>query len=414
MITSFDFDTTEVTGQNLSVTELTREIKFLIENSLPIFRVVGEISNFIHHPSGHIYFSLKDEGAQIACVFWRGRNAALFFTPQDGIKVLVQGQVTVYEKRGNYQLDVLQMQPAGVGELQLAFEQLKARLNAEGLFDSAHKKTLPEFPATIGIVTALSGAAIQDMIQILTRRFPPVEIIIRPAKVQGEGAAADIARAIDEFNEYGNIDLMIVGRGGGSIEDLWAFNEEIVARAIYNSRIPVISAVGHEIDFCISDFVADLRAPTPSAAAELAVPDARELRLKIETFLRTTYQIIIENIENFRQQLRYFIDSYGFRQPIDLVREYSRRLDELVLSLGKTIRFNLALKKERLNTLEKRLQALNPSAILARGYSICYSLPTRQVINAAEQLQPTEKIEIKFSKGSAISTIEKINQGKDS
>lgn len=413
-MTSFEFDTTEVTDKNLTVTELTREIKFLIENSLPIFRVVGEISNFIHHPSGHIYFSLKDEGAQIACVFWRSRNTTLFFTPQDGMKVIVQGQVTVYEKRGNYQLDVLQMQPAGIGELQLAFEQLKIRLNAEGLFDPAHKKAIPEYPASIGIVTALSGAAIQDMIQILTRRFPPVEIIIRPAKVQGEGAAEDIASAINEFNEYKNIDLLIIGRGGGSIEDLWAFNEEIVARAIFNSRIPIISAVGHEIDFCISDLVADLRAPTPSAAAELAVPDARELRLKIETIVRTAYQLILEKIENLRQQLRYYIESYGFRQPVDLVREYSRRLDELVLSLEKSIRFNLALKKERLNTLEKRLQALNPSAILARGYSICYTLPTRQVINSAEQLQPTEKIEIQFSKGSAISLIEKINQGNDS
>lgn len=414
MITSFEFDTSEVLNKNLTVTELTREIKFLIENSLPVFRVIGEISNFIHHPSGHIYFSLKDEGSQIACVFWRSRNAALFFTPQDGMKVVVQGQVTVYEKRGNYQLDVLQMQPAGVGELQLAFEQLKVRLNAEGLFDQSHKKAIPQFPTRIGIVTALSGAAIQDMIQILTRRFPPIEIIIRPTRVQGEGAAEDIARAIDEFNEYGNIDLMIIGRGGGSIEDLWAFNEEIVARAIYHSAIPIISAVGHEIDFCISDFVADLRAPTPSAAAELAVPDARELRLKIDSFVRTAFQEMTDRIEQFRQQLRYFIDSYGFRQPIDLVREYSRRLDEVVLSLGKSIRFYLTLNKERLTALEKRLLALNPAAILARGYSICYSFPTKQVISSAEQIQPNEKIEIQFSKGSAISSIEKINQGKDS
>ncbi|MBN2089929.1 exodeoxyribonuclease VII large subunit [candidate division KSB1 bacterium] len=413
-MTSFEFDTSEVTEKNLTITELTREIKFLLENSLPIFRVIGEISNFLHHPSGHIYFSLKDEGSQITCVFWRSRNVALFFTPQDGMKVVVQGQVTVYEKRGNYQLDVLQMQPAGIGELQMAFEQLKARLNAEGLFDQAHKKAIPEFPATIGIVTALSGAAIQDMIQILTRRFPPIEIIVRPTRVQGEGAAEEIARAMDEFNEYGRIDLMIVGRGGGSIEDLWAFNEEIVARAIYNSRIPIISAVGHEIDFCISDFVADLRAPTPSAAAELAVPDARELRLKIDSLVRTAFQLLSDQIEQFRQQLRYFLGSYGFRQPVDLVREYSRRLDELVLSLDKSIRFYLTIKKERLNTLEKRLLALNPSAILARGYSICYLLPTKQVVNSAELLHPDEKIEIQFSKGSAISAIEKINHGKDS
>ncbi len=412
-MTSFEFDTSAVTEKNLTVTELTREIKFLIENSLPIFRVIGEISNFIHHPSGHIYFSLKDEGSQISCVFWRSRNAALFFTPQDGMKVIVQGQVTVYEKRGNYQLDVLQMQPAGIGELQIAFEQLKARLNAEGLFDQDHKKAIPEFPATIGIVTALSGAAIQDMIQILTRRFPPIEIIIRPTRVQGEGAAEEIARAIDEFNEYGRIDLMIVGRGGGSIEDLWAFNEEIVARAIYNSRIPVISAVGHEIDFCISDFVADLRAPTPSAAAELAVPDARDLRVKIDSLIRAAFQLLMDHIAQFRQQLRYFIDSYGFRQPIDLVREYSRRLDELVLSLVKSIRFYVTLNKERLTAMEKRLQALNPSAILARGYSICYALPTKQVISTSEDIKLNEKIEIQFSKGSAISTIEKINHGKD-
>lgn len=254
-------------SQTLSVTDATRMIKTLLETTLPMMWIEGEISNFTHHSSGHMYFSLKDPTSQISCVMWKGRNRSMHFRPQDGMKVLVNGRVTVYERRGNYQLDVWQMLPGGVGALQQAFEQLKIRLSEEGLFDEKYKRPLPKYPRRIGIVTSPTGAAIRDLHSVLSRRWPSAELILRPALVQGTGAAEDIARAIEEFNEYGEVDVLIVGRGGGSLEDLWAFNEEVVARAIFHSKLPIISAVGHEIDFTIADFVADLRAATPSAAA---------------------------------------------------------------------------------------------------------------------------------------------------
>ena len=261
----------------LSVSQLNHEIKTLLESTIPVLWIEGEISNLKLHSSGHIYFSLKDKESQISAVMWRSRSAQLFFTPQDGMKVHAFGKINVFHKRGYYQFDIIKLQPAGIGELQLAYEQLKQRLQEEGIFDEEHKRQIPEFPERIGIVTSPTGAAIQDLLNILNRRFPGLEIVLGPVKVQGEGAAQEIADAVDNFNKFGKADLLIVGRGGGSLEDLWAFNEEIVARSIFRSKIPVISAVGHEVDFTISDFVSDLRAPTPSAAAELAVPDRIDL-----------------------------------------------------------------------------------------------------------------------------------------
>jgi len=401
----FEFDSSSEASPKITVSQLTREIKILLENSLPVVWLEGEISNFKHHSSGHMYFSLKDEDAQIPCVMWRGRNASLYFSPQDGMKVLALGHVTVYEKRGAYQFDIEQLQPAGVGELQLAFERLKAKLLAEGLFDEEFKKPLPKFPERIGIITSPTGAAIQDLLNILTRRFPPAEIIIRPAKVQGEGAAADIARAIGEFNEFGEIDVLIVGRGGGSIEDLWAFNEEIVARAIFRSKIPIISAVGHEVDFCISDFVADLRAPTPSAAAELAVPDASELNRNLAGLVERSYFRITEKIQSQREKLKHLTQSYGFRRPVDWVHQYQQRLDELKISLKKAIGHRLELGHERIKTLEKQLAALNPDAILARGYSICFLSETNQIITDVSQLKLQDEVKIQLHQGTAWSEI---------
>ena len=261
----------------ITITELTRQIKFSLESSFPRVWVEGEISNFKQHTSGHLYFTLKDEGAQLSALMWRSRVANLTFQPEDGMKVIARGSITVYPPRGNYQLDVDQIQPLGLGELQLAFERLKQKLDAEGLFDAEHKKPIPEFPECIGLVTSETGAALQDIRSVLSRRHPSVEVVLAPVRVQGAGAAEEIADAIKYLNQYGGIDVLIVGRGGGSLEDLWAFNEEVVARAIYASKIPIISAVGHEIDFSIADFVADLRAPTPSAAAELVVRDRTEL-----------------------------------------------------------------------------------------------------------------------------------------
>ena len=279
--------------------------------------VEGEISNFKIHTSGHCYFTLKDEQAQLAAVMWRARVAGLYFTPETGMKVIANGNVTVYPVRGVYQLDVVSLQPAGVGELQAAFERLKGKLFEEGLFDADRKLPLPPYPGRIGVVTSESGAALQDILNVFRRRAPYVQLILSPVKVQGSGAAAEIAGAIGMFNDYGGVDLLIVGRGGGSVEDLWAFNEEIVARAISASKIPLISAVGHEVDFTIADFVADLRAPTPSAAAELAVRSRGEM---------------IENLANFYYTARKSAEtrlagtsasgdtSVTFNLPADLIR----------------------------------------------------------------------------------------------
>lgn len=392
-----------------SVAELTREIKVLLETSLPVCWVEGEISNFKIHTSGHFYFSLKDNDAQMPCVMWRSRNMALFFTPKDGMKVRAWGKITVYEKRGYYQFDVIKLQPAGVGELQQAFEQLKRKLHAEGLFDAQYKQPLPRYPERIGIVTSPTGAVIQDLVTILNRRFPGIEIILAPVRVQGEGAAMEIANAIDMFNNYGRVDVLIIGRGGGSLEDLWAFNEEIVARAIFRSKIPIISAVGHEVDFTISDFVADVRAATPSAAAELAVPDRAELRNQLRFLQQQITDITAARIRSQRERLQALINSYSFRRTPDRIRQYQQRVDELQHSLKLSLAHRLHLLSQRLQSLTQRLQALAPAAILKRGYAICWRDRDRQLVTQASALQLHEAIRVQFHQGNALSTVVEID-----
>ena len=396
-----------------SVAEITREIKLLLETTIPVVWVEGEISNLKFHTSGHLYFSLKDKDSQINCVMWRSRNAGLFFTPQDGIKVLALGKVTVYEKRGYYQFDVIKMQPAGIGELQLAFEQLKNKLQQEGLFDEEFKQPIPQYPESIGIVTSPTGAAIQDLVNILNRRFQGIEIILKPVKVQGEGAASEIATAIDEFNAYSNVDVLIVGRGGGSLEDLWAFNEEIVARAIFRSKIPVISAVGHEIDFSISDFVADLRAPTPSAAAELAVPDRIELLNRIRQYRKTIFEISASLIQYQRDRLKSLVGSYSFLKTPDLVRQYQQRLDDLIHTMQLTLDHRFNLQAQKLKSLSHRLQALAPESVLKRGYSVCYRVEDNKIIREANLLQVEDKIRVQFYKGRISGNVEEIENDSD-
>ncbi|MDZ7338401.1 MAG: exodeoxyribonuclease VII large subunit [candidate division KSB1 bacterium] len=382
-----------------TVSELTREIKVLLETTIPVVWVEGEISNFKLHSSGHMYFSLKDENAQIAAVMWRGRNMGLRFIPEDGMKVLVQGKVTVYEKRGNYQLDVLRLQPAGVGELQLAFEQLKNRLRQEGLFAEERKRPIPRYPERVGIVTSATGAALQDILNITRRRLPGIELILRPALVQGEGAAEDIAKAIAELNEYGQVDVIIVGRGGGSLEDLWAFNEEVVARAIYASRIPVVSAVGHEVDFTIADFVADLRAPTPSAAAELVVPDRQQLHQTVQAHLTRAYQALCRQLSAAKERLNAVRASYGFRRPEDIVHQYQQRLDDLTRMLTAATSHAVELARQRHQSLASRLAALGPQAVLARGYSICFRIDSGEVVRTATQVAAGEAVGVQLAHG---------------
>jgi len=287
----------------LTVSEITRLIKKDLEENFSSLSIVGEISNFKAHSSGHWYFTLKDSDAQISCTMWRGVNNYVFFSPQDGMKIIIIGRITVYPPRGNYQIEVKAMQPAGVGELQLAFEKLKAKLHREGLFDPENKKELPELPMKIGIVTSIGGAALKDMISVAKRRFPLVEIVIASCAVQGVGAADSIVSAIQRLNKQNDIEVIIVARGGGSLEDLWAFNEETVAYAIYNSVIPIVTGIGHEVDFTIADFVADHRAATPTAAMEILTPEKEEIENLIRDFDDEITGKMFNKIEELKVQV---------------------------------------------------------------------------------------------------------------
>ena len=351
----------------LTVSELTKQIKISLEESFSELRVEGEISNFKAHNSGHWYFNLKDSGAVICCTMWKGLNSYVFFTPEDGMKVLVSGKISVYPPRGSYQIDVRSMKPSGIGELQAAFERLKQKLAAEGLFDSKYKKPIPAYSKKIGIVTAIDGAAFKDMISVAERRFPMVELVIAPSKVQGSGAAISIAQSIRQLNKT-DVNLIIIGRGGGSIEDLWAFNEEIVAREIFKSKIPIISGVGHEIDFTIADFVADLRAPTPSAAMELATPNKEDFFAFINDFSYNSTQKIMENINNSKRAVSQIINSYVFRVPIDMVRNKTQQIDNLHTWLHQKIDKRFLRSKNQLNLLSNKIESYDVKRILKRGF----------------------------------------------
>ena len=387
----------------LTVSELTRRIKQTLESGFSLVSLQGEISNLKRHTSGHVYFTLKDESAQISAVLWRSRAAQLSFNPEDGSKVIATGRITVYEPRGNYQIDVLSIRPVGVGELQMAFEYLKRKLAAEGLFDSEHKKPLPTFPERIGIVTSPTGAALHDILNILRRRFPGVEVILRPTKVQGIEAAADIAAAIREFNEFGQVDVLIVGRGGGSLEDLWAFNEERVARAIYQSRIPIISAVGHEVDFSIADFVADLRAPTPSAAAELVVRDRQAVLDTLRNNWYTMHEIVTQMVTDRKARIRHSLKSYSFNRPIDLLHRYTQRVDELDRSMASGLSHRLALMKSNTGALHHRINALDPQLTLKRGYAIVSK--DDMIVSSRTSVATDDAITIRFHDGTIRSTV---------
>jgi len=388
----------------LTVSEITRSIKRVLEEGFADVSVQGEISNFKQHSSGHLYFTLKDEGAQLQAVMWRGRAMSLFFTPQDGMKVVTRGSITVYEVRGVYQISVVDLRPLGVGELQLAFEKLKQKLADEGLFDEAHKKPIPEFPERIGLVTSPTGAAIRDILTVISRRFPAIELILAPVRVQGAEAAQEIAGAIQDFNDYGYVDVLIVGRGGGSLEDLWAFNEEVVARAIYASEIPIISAVGHEIDFTIADFVADLRAPTPSAAAEMAVRDQVELVEIVRNFSYTSREHLADLIQSLRDTVRNLLGSYAFHTPIDRVRQYSQRVDELGRGLPVRMSHYLTFLHKHIDSLERRLHTLSPDAVLKRGYSLVSH--KGELVARAGELDSGDEIAVRFHDGSVPATVD--------
>ena len=393
-----------------TVTELTRSIKSILEKSFPEVWVEGEVSNLRIPSSGHMYFTLKDEGAELHAVMFRGLNQYLKFKMEDGLMVVALGTISVYQRRGEYQLVAEKLEPRGLGALQLAFEQLKKKLQEEGLFDEAHKKPIPFLPTRIGVITSPTGAAIRDIINVVQRRFSNVEILLNPVRVQGEGAAGEIALAIDELNEMGEVEVMIVGRGGGSLEDLWAFNEEVVARAIYGSRIPIISAVGHEIDYTIADFVADLRAPTPSAAAELVIVSKEELVNKIEVIQSRMKSGILNTLALFKNRLVAVKESYAFRRPKETIQQYQQRVDDLAKNLATTMSHLLELSRERVARVAGKLESLSPLGILSRGYSISLKLPERAIIKQADALKAGDEIETMVKEGSFLSRVEKIKR----
>ncbi len=358
--------------------------------------VKGEISNFKNHYSGHMYLTLKDEGGVLKSVMFKSAARTLSFMPQDGMKVMARGRVSVYEAGGAYQLYIEEMIPDGVGDLYVAYEQLKKKLGDEGLFDEGHKKPIPRFPERVGVVTAATGAAVRDIINVITRRYPPAEIIIYPAQVQGSGAAESVAKAIEYFNARNMVDTIIAGRGGGSIEDLWAFNEEIVARAIYNSKIPVISAVGHETDFTIADFVADLRAPTPSAAAEIAVPSVVELRAAIGAYRARSANAVMKQIESRRLILKRF----RLKTPKERIDDENLRLDNLMRRMEQSFKLKLAQSRKTLGEAAGKLDALSPLQTLSRGYAI----PVKEdgtVIRSAKKMKSGDEFTLKLRDGDA-------------
>jgi len=389
----------------LTVTQLTRRIKDLLEGAFPDVWVEGEISNLTAPQSGHIYFTLKDEQSQVRAVLFRSSQRHLKFTLEHGMQVICRGRLGVYEPRGDYQVIVEYVEPKGIGALQKAYEALKARLEQEGLFDRERKKPLPVLPRRIGIVTSPTGAAIRDILQVIKRRHPRLEILIHPVPVQGADAAPAIVEAIQYFNRERNADVLIVGRGGGSLEDLWAFNEETVARAIAASRIPVISAVGHETDYTIADFVADLRAPTPSAAAEMVVESEEHLRDSVISLQSRLVVGIRQRIARYRETVNHAVRLLG--DPRRSLERHGQRVDELLRRLGLGLRQHVRRDRERLSSLSAALDHLNPLAILSRGYSVTRKLPEDAILKSARQVGEGDLISTKLSEGELLSRIEK-------
>ncbi len=397
-------------AEPFSVSELNNYIKNLFENNrtLSSVTVKGEISNFVNHRSGHLYFSLKDADGQVRAVMFRSHAARLRFVPESGMKVIVHGAVTVYPRDGSYQIYVSSMQPDGIGALYLAYEQLKAKLGAEGLFDEEHKKILPRFPRRIGVITSPTGAAVRDIINVTGRRYPLATVYLYPVLVQGAGAEADLVRAVDYFDKSGLCDVIIIGRGGGSIEDLWAFNSESLARRIFECGVPVISAVGHETDFTICDFVSDLRAPTPSAAAELAVPDSSELMLALDGVIDRCSAALVRAVERARERLDRAADSFTaekFSRLVEMRREeLSRFYDRVLLAVGG----KLDRAKGDFSIATEKLSALSPLAVLSRGYSVV-SKDGRGVCGVSD-VNIGDRLSVRFRDGVVTADVVGINE----
>ena len=401
----------EINENFFTVSEISRGIRTSLEHKFSNIGVLGEISNVRKPSSGHIYLTLKDKNSQLQAVVFRNSASRIKFELKDGMEVISFGSITVYEPRGQYQLIINKIEPKGIGALQLAFQQLKEKLEKEGLFDSAHKKPLPFIPQKIGIVTSPTGAAIKDILNIIDRRLANVEILIYPVKVQGEGAAQEIAEAITGLNSDSDIDVIIAGRGGGSMEDLWAFNEEVVARSIYSSRIPIISAVGHEIDITIADLVADKRALTPSEAGELVVPRKDLLIEKIEKVKARLLQSLTGKLRLSKEKLVRIANSYAMKKPFDRLNRWQQRLDEFAQRLNLNITHALNTEREKLSGIAGKLESLSPLKVLKRGYAITTRLENSKPLRNIIDLSKGDKIKINLSKGSIISEILSVEKG---
>lgn len=384
-----------------TVSQLVGAIRSAVERdpNLRDVRVEGEVSNFHRASSGHCYFTLKDSGAELSCVMWRSAVQVLRVLPKDGHHVLARGRVSVYERRGSVQLYVEHIEPIGTGRLYQEFERLKAALEEEGLFAPERKRTLPRFPQRIGIVTSPDAAALQDMLNVLTRRYPLAEVVLSPTLVQGEEAPLRIVAALAALDARADVDVILLGRGGGSLEDLWAFNDERVARAVADCHIPIICGVGHETDFSLSDFAADCRAPTPSAAAELATPDCAEVREQL-TVLRRRLQLLLQGVvDRHRWALRAQLQAIQRLSPVVQFMQARQRVDELAERMTDGVIHDVALRRERLAGLVGRLEGVNPLATLGRGYAIVRRQADGQVVYSTTQVQPGEELQVRVSDG---------------
>ncbi len=426
-----------------SVSEVTRDIKGILENTFSAVWIEGEISNYRPSSSGHYYFSLKDEGAILSAVIFKGSSRNIKFNFEDGLKVICFGNIEVYPPHGKYQLIIEKIEPQGIGSLQLALEQLKAKLDKEGLFDQEHKRQIPHLPSRIGIVTSLQGAAITDILNVLERRYKDVRIMIRSVKVQGPGAREEIAEAIEDFNVWNGsasaeerVDVLIVGRGGGSIEDLWAFNEEIVCRAIYQSAIPVISAVGHERDVTLADLVADLRAPTPSVAAEIVIPKKEDLASRIGELTADLRRSLVEFVaghserfDDLLHRLRLGMEhtialesnavamvskKLFLLSPLALVQKYTDTVSQVMRAMTVRMEHFYAMRSAQFSKQVEKLSSLSPLNILSRGYSITFLQKTSAIIKDASSVRPGDVIESRLHKGAMISTVTEVrSDGRD-
>ncbi len=402
--------------QILTVTQVNEFVKALIESAptLSSVYIKGEISNFTNHvKTGHFYFSLKDEGGVLRCIMFRSSAAHLPFLPENGMKVILHGRISAYVRDGQYQMYADNMEPDGVGALYIAYEQLKRRLEAEGLFSQAHKKPLPKIPRRVGIITASTGAAVHDMIHVTGRRFPYAELVLFPSLVQGDGAVPQLIEGLQYFNRTDSVDVIIIGRGGGSIEELWAFNSEALAREVYASHIPVISAVGHETDFTICDFVADRRAPTPSAAAEIAVPSTTELQQKFHNIIDRLGQYSQSRLEQSRMAVKHLSQSHALISPMYAIEDRRTAVIHTEQVLTAALQRRIGEAKTAFLTQTAKLEALNPLAILSRGYSAVFR-PDQTVISSVSQVSPGDLLQLRLTDGEITATVNEAKKKRPS